>query len=184
MGNSLIINSSPNEVRVALLENGAPVEVHVERRAERGVVGNIYRGRVVRVLPGMQAAFVNIGIERTGFLYVDDALPRPLGDEAHEEGLEGEGDDAEGSATGGDGAGSDHGDAQAPNAQPPAGHAGGAPAGSGNESAAAPGRGFRAAPCLPAFLPARRIPRARCSARAPIPFCARAGFRVRARSGP
>jgi len=80
MGRCLVINSSPNEVRVALLENGAPVEVHVERRAERGVVGNIYRGRVVRVLPGMQAAFVDIGIERTGFLYVDDALPRPLQD--------------------------------------------------------------------------------------------------------
>ncbi|MFC1609657.1 ribonuclease E/G [Myxococcota bacterium] len=76
MGDSLIINSSPTEVRVAFLEAGVPVEVHIERRAERGVVGNIYRGRVVRVLPGMQAAFVDIGLERTAFLYVNDALER------------------------------------------------------------------------------------------------------------
>jgi len=78
MGSTLVINSSPTEVRVALLDDGTPVELHVERRADRGVVGNIYRGRVVRVLPGMQAAFVDIGIERTAFLYVNDALPRPI----------------------------------------------------------------------------------------------------------
>lgn len=76
MNSCLVINSGPTEVRAALLENDVPVEVHIERRAERGVVGNIYRGKVVRVLPGMQAAFVEIGLERTGFLYVDDALPR------------------------------------------------------------------------------------------------------------
>ncbi|MEE8409889.1 MAG: Rne/Rng family ribonuclease [Myxococcota bacterium] len=76
MPDSLIINSSPSEVRVALLENGVPVEIFIERRAERGVVGNIYRGRVVRVLPGMQAAFVEVGLERTAFLYVNDALER------------------------------------------------------------------------------------------------------------
>jgi ribonuclease G len=80
MGDSLVINSTPSEIRVALLENGTPVEVYIERNAERGVVGNIYRGRVVRVLPGMQAAFVEIGLERTAFLYVNDALPRPLQD--------------------------------------------------------------------------------------------------------
>ena len=78
MGDSLVINSTPTEIRVALLENGTPTEVYIERQAERGVVGNIYRGRVVRVLPGMQAAFVDIGLERTAFLYVNDALPRPL----------------------------------------------------------------------------------------------------------
>src|SRR5512141_2996655 len=78
MGSTLVINSSPTEVRVALLDDATPVELHVERRADRGVVGNIYRGRVVRVLPGMQAAFVDIGIERTAFLYVNDALPRPI----------------------------------------------------------------------------------------------------------
>ncbi len=76
MGTCLVVNSTPSEVRVALLENDAPVEVHVERSSERGVVGNVYRGRVVRVLPGMQAAFVDIGLERSGFLYVNDALPR------------------------------------------------------------------------------------------------------------
>lgn len=77
MGESLVINSTPTEIRVALLENGTPVEVYIERNAERGVVGNIYRGRIVRVLPGMQAAFVEIGLDRTAFLYVNDALPRP-----------------------------------------------------------------------------------------------------------
>ncbi|MBI5511991.1 MAG: Rne/Rng family ribonuclease [Deltaproteobacteria bacterium] len=76
MGDSLVINSTPTEVRVAYLSNGLPLEVYVERRADRGVVGNIYRGRVVRVLPGMQAAFVDVGLERTAFLYVNDALPR------------------------------------------------------------------------------------------------------------
>jgi ribonuclease G len=78
MPDALIINSTPNEVRVALLENGVPAELYVERRGERGVVGNIYRGKVVRVLPGMQAAFVDIGLERTAFLYVNDASPQPL----------------------------------------------------------------------------------------------------------
>src|SRR5574337_1098043 len=71
MSNSLVINSSPSEVRVALLENDVPCEVYIERQGDRGVVGNVYRGKVVRVLPGMQAAFVEIGLERTGFLYVN-----------------------------------------------------------------------------------------------------------------
>lgn len=78
MGGTLVINSALSEVRVALLENGTPVEVYIERHADKGVVGNIYKGKVVRVLPGMQAAFVEIGIERTAFLYVNDALPRPV----------------------------------------------------------------------------------------------------------
>ncbi len=72
MSSELIINAAPWETRVALLENGLVVEFHVERPAERGYVGNIYKGRVVRVLPGMQAAFVDIGLERTAFLYVTD----------------------------------------------------------------------------------------------------------------
>jgi ribonuclease G len=80
MGNSLVINRSPSEIRVALLENSETCEVYVERERERGVVGNVYRGKVARVLPGMQAAFVEIGLERTGFLYVDDSTPR---DETH-----------------------------------------------------------------------------------------------------
>ena len=77
MPQSLIINSATRHVRVALVDETGPLEVYVERRGERGVVGNIYRGKVVRVLPGMQAAFVNIGLERTAFLYVDDASPYP-----------------------------------------------------------------------------------------------------------
>ncbi len=68
----LIINSRPYETRVALVENGVVVELHVERRSDQELVGNIYKGRVVRVLPGMQAAFVDIGLERTAFLYVSD----------------------------------------------------------------------------------------------------------------
>ena len=72
MSSELIINVAPWETRVALLENGSAVEFHVERPARPGHVGNIYKGRVVRVLPGMQAAFVDIGLERTAFLYVTD----------------------------------------------------------------------------------------------------------------
>ncbi len=68
----LIINAAPYETRVALVENGNIVELYIERPAERGCVGNIYKGRVVRVLPGMQAAFVEIGLSRTAFLYVSD----------------------------------------------------------------------------------------------------------------
>lgn len=72
MPSELIINTAPWETRIALLENGSVVEFHVERKAERGYVGNIYKGRVVRVLPGMQAAFVDIGLSRTGFIYISD----------------------------------------------------------------------------------------------------------------
>ena len=72
MSSELIINVAPWETRVALLENGTAVEFHVERATRPGHVGNIYKGRVVRVLPGMQAAFVEIGLDRTAFLYVTD----------------------------------------------------------------------------------------------------------------
>ncbi len=72
MYNYLLINANSYEIRIALVEQGNLVEFFIERPAEKGLVGNIYRGRVVRVLPGMQAAFVDIGLERTGFLYVDD----------------------------------------------------------------------------------------------------------------
>lgn len=72
MNSELIINVAPWETRVALLENSNVVEFHIERAAKPGYVGNIYKGRVVRVLPGMQAAFVDIGLERTAFLYVTD----------------------------------------------------------------------------------------------------------------
>ena len=72
MANELIINARPQETRVALLENGQVVELHFERRTGQELMGNIYKGRVVRVLPGMQAAFVDIGLERSAFLYVSD----------------------------------------------------------------------------------------------------------------
>lgn len=85
MGQSLVINRGPSETRVALLSNGVPVELFVERSRDRSVVGNVYRGKVVRVLPGMQAAFVEIGLERTAFLYVDDAITSPVEQEGDPE---------------------------------------------------------------------------------------------------
>ena len=72
MTTEILINARSYEVRVALVENGNLSEFHLQRPTEKGLIGNIYRGKVVRVLPGMQAAFVDIGLERTGFLYVDD----------------------------------------------------------------------------------------------------------------
>jgi ribonuclease G len=72
MSNELIIHARPQETRVALVENATVVELHIERKTGQELMGNIYRGRVVRVLPGMQAAFVDIGLERSGFLYVSD----------------------------------------------------------------------------------------------------------------
>ncbi len=72
MSRKLLIQSDPFEVRVALLEDDRPVEISIERRGERGLVGSIYRGKVARVLPGIQAAFVDIGLERHAFLYVGD----------------------------------------------------------------------------------------------------------------
>ncbi|MGB9713176.1 MAG: Rne/Rng family ribonuclease [Dissulfurimicrobium hydrothermale] len=72
MTSELIINTTPWETRLALLENSSVAELHIERQAEKGYVGNIYKGRVVRVLPGMQAAFLDIGLCRTAFIYVTD----------------------------------------------------------------------------------------------------------------
>ena len=66
------LNFTPQETRVALMESGVVQELHIERNANRGIVGNIYLGRVVRVLPGMQSAFVDIGQERTAFLHAAD----------------------------------------------------------------------------------------------------------------
>ncbi|MCE5336446.1 MAG: Rne/Rng family ribonuclease [Desulfobacteraceae bacterium] len=79
MSAELIINSNPFETRVALVENGQVAELYVERSSDRGIAGNIYKGRVVRVLPGMQAAFVDIELEKAAFLYVSD-IHRPMGD--------------------------------------------------------------------------------------------------------
>ncbi len=72
MSTKIFINAKRYEVRLALVENNILSEFHIQRSSEKGLIGNIYRGKVVRVLPGMQAAFVNIGLKRTGFLYVDD----------------------------------------------------------------------------------------------------------------
>ncbi|RMH21845.1 MAG: Rne/Rng family ribonuclease [Acidobacteria bacterium] len=71
---AMLIESDPHQTRIAVLENDRLTELFIERPEQRGLVGNIYKGRVNRVLPGMQAAFVDIGLERDAFLYVDDAV--------------------------------------------------------------------------------------------------------------
>jgi len=77
----IIVNSSQNLVRVALLENGVLAELHLERSTDEAVAGNIYKGRVLRVLPGMQAAFVDIGLDKAGFLHASDVLGAPRDDD-------------------------------------------------------------------------------------------------------
>jgi ribonuclease G len=72
MSAELLINVTPSETRVALIENGSLQEVHIERQAKRGIVGNIYLGKIIRVLPGMQAAFVDINLEKAAFLHASD----------------------------------------------------------------------------------------------------------------
>jgi ribonuclease G len=72
MGSEIVINNTERETRLALVEDGQLAEIHIERKGERGIVGNIYKGRVIKVLPGMQAAFVDIGLPRAAFLYVSD----------------------------------------------------------------------------------------------------------------
>jgi ribonuclease G len=74
MQQDILINWSPQETRVAVVEYGAVQELHVERTLERGLVGNVYLGKVVRVLPGMQSAFIDIGLERAAFLHVADLM--------------------------------------------------------------------------------------------------------------
>ena len=77
----LLINITPQETRVALIAQAAVQEIHIERTLERGLAGNVYLGRVVRVLPGMQSAFIDIGLERAAFLHVADLWQRMLGAE-------------------------------------------------------------------------------------------------------
>jgi ribonuclease G len=77
--NELVINARPHETRVALVENGTVVELHIERKTGQELMGNVYRGKVARVLPGMQAAFVDIALDRTAFLYVSDVYKDVLG---------------------------------------------------------------------------------------------------------
>ena len=74
MYKQLIINVSEHETRVALLEDGTIAELYVDRGDDSNIVGNIYKGKVLRVLPGMQAAFVNIGLNQAAFIYVDDVF--------------------------------------------------------------------------------------------------------------
>lgn len=77
MAHKMLVESDPHETRVAVLEEDRLTEIYLERRYHRGVVGNVYKGRVSRVLPGMQAAFVDIGLDRDAFLYVADVyLPQ------------------------------------------------------------------------------------------------------------
>lgn len=78
MGEEILINFTPMETRVAVIENGMPQEIYVERTKRRGILGNVYVGRVVRVLPGMQAAFVDIGLERAAFIHVDEVVSQEL----------------------------------------------------------------------------------------------------------
>ena len=83
-GDEILINVTPRETRVAVVENGVLQEILIERPGKRGLVGNIYKGRVARVLPGMEAAFVDISLERAAFLHVSDIRPEsvPLPSEA------------------------------------------------------------------------------------------------------
>ena len=74
MSEEILVNFSPMETRVALVDHGATQDIYIERSVVRGMVGNIYCGKVVRVLPGMQAAFVDIGVERTCFIHISDIV--------------------------------------------------------------------------------------------------------------
>src|SRR5213083_997816 len=74
MSREIVINSTKHESRIAVLDDGQVVELWVERTRHRTVVGNIYKGRVTKVLPGMQSAFVDLGLERDAFLYVSDVI--------------------------------------------------------------------------------------------------------------
>src|SRR5215467_2516837 len=72
MQKELIISTTPQETKIAILEDDELVEFNIERHRSQGIVGNIYKGKVTKVLPGMQSAFVDIGLERDAFLYVSD----------------------------------------------------------------------------------------------------------------
>ena len=74
MSREIVINAAKHESRIAVLDEGQVVELWVERTRHRTIVGNIYKGRVTKVLPGMQSAFVDLGLERDAFLYVSDVI--------------------------------------------------------------------------------------------------------------
>jgi ribonuclease G len=84
MSHEILINVTPQETRVAMLEQGVVQELHIERSSARGLVGNIYVGRVARVLPGMQSAFVEIGLERAAFLHIADIWEHRQNGHSHE----------------------------------------------------------------------------------------------------
>lgn len=87
MSEEILINVTPRETRVAMVENGVLQEIAIERTSKRGLVGNIYKGKVCRVLPGMQAAFVLIGLERAAFLHASDITNPPPNDLTNKEEL-------------------------------------------------------------------------------------------------
>src|SRR5881398_3074538 len=74
MSREIVINATKYESRIAVLDEGQTVELWIERTRHRTIVGNIYKGRVTKVLPGMQSAFVDLGLERDAFLYVSDVV--------------------------------------------------------------------------------------------------------------
>ena len=84
MNKELYVSSTPHETKVALVEDDQLAEVFFERENEYTLAGSIYKGRVTRVLPGMQSAFVDIGLERDAFLYVSDFLELPSDEEDEE----------------------------------------------------------------------------------------------------
>src|SRR3954463_5003782 len=92
MNKEMIISSTGHDTRVAILEEDQVVEIFIERENQRGVVGNIYKGRVSKVLPGMQSSFIDIGLERDAFLYVTEVIntveefEKLAGDDDEEEG--------------------------------------------------------------------------------------------------
>ena len=140
MTKEMIISSTSHETRVAILEEDQVVEVFIEREQSRGVVGNVYKGRVSKVLPGMQSAFVDLGLERDAFLYVTDVISPT------EEALE---DDDEGEISPSPAAGLEVDPADAAHADAPAGEgqpAGDADAAKNGKSDRRGGRGERTAP--------------------------------------
>src|SRR5512139_2534274 len=98
--NILVINCDLRETRVALIEDGVIAELHIERANARGTVGNVVLGKVTRVLPGMQAAFIDVGMDRAAFLHVEDLI-RPDDFEAYLAGAQREDADPAGKGEGG-----------------------------------------------------------------------------------
>src|ERR1700730_17667280 len=118
MTKEMIISSNGHETMVAILEDDLVAEIFVERERQRGVVGNVYKGRVSKVLPGMQSSFIDLGLERDGFLYVADVLDPGEFDKLESAEEEEDGDPAKGEP-GGKGAGAPGPAGRARDAAPP-----------------------------------------------------------------